>query len=298
MRSPLRGTPIRAHPLMLLFPLAMAALGAGGDIAALAVALAVHESFHLAAARLLRVGVRQLRLMPFGGAIDMENPYVLSPGQQLGVAAAGPLGNLAALVSAAALAHWGVLPPRMAVALVRSNLVLMLFNLLPALPLDGGRMLAALLSGRLGRDRAAGLGIALGRILAAALLALAVWAWIVRGKLNLSLVLCAVFILAAAPEERRALSNLEIDTMLNALTPPGGPIPARICAVSAGCPARVALRAADPRALTLYAVYDGGRFSGFTDDRRLLEAALARSPNAPVAAADPRRSPLAQANTA
>ena len=278
-------TRLRAHPLMLLFPLAMAALGVRGDGAALLAALACHEASHLLAARLLRVGVGQLRLMPFGGAIEMENPYALSPGQLLGVAAAGPLGSLAALVCGAALAHWGVLPPPMALSLIRTNLVLMLFNLLPALPLDGGRMLVALLSGRLGRDRAAEIGIALGRALAVALLALAAWTWLARGRLNLSLALCAIFLLASAPDERRALSGVSLRTMLNELTPLGDPIPARVCAVSEKCPVRIALRAADPRALTLYAVYSGDRLTGFVDDRRLLAAALSRTADATVAAA-------------
>ena len=272
---------------MLLFPLALAALGVREDTVALLAALACHEAAHILAARLLRVGVSQLRLMPFGGAIALDNPYALSPGQLLGVAAAGPLGSLLALVCSAALAHWGVLPPRLTPALIRTNLALMLFNLLPALPLDGGRMLTALLSGRLGRRRAAEIGIALGRVLAAALAALSVWAWIAGGKLNLSFLLCATFILAAAPDERRALSGLSIRTMLNELTPLGDPVPAQLYAVSDRCPVRTALRAADPRALTLFAVYAGDRLTGFVDDRRLLAAALARPEDPVVSAAFP-----------
>ena len=282
-------TRIRVHPLMLLFPLAAAMLGAGRETTALLLSLSAHEAAHLLAARCLRVGVNQLRLMPFGGAIAMDNPYVLSPGRLFAVAAAGPAGSLSALVLSAALAHWGAIPPPMALVLLQANLLLLCFNLLPGLPLDGGRMLYALLFPRLGRTRAAELGILLGRIAAALLLTAAMAAAIVGGRLNLSPVLSAVFMLASAPDERRALLDARARTLLRELTPMGPPIPVRVHAVSSGCSLRMALRAADSSAVVLYAVYDGTALLGFTDDHSLLEAALKGSIEQPVSAAMPPR---------
>ncbi len=92
-----------------------------------------------------------------------------------------------------------------ALQILQANLILMLFNLLPALPLDGGRTLYALLSPVIGRERAVETGILMGRILAGLMLALSLYIWIARGLVNLSLIFAAIFILAAAPEERRAL---------------------------------------------------------------------------------------------
>ena len=135
------GTRLRVHPLALMFPLMACLLGAGQDALALAIGLLAHESAHLLAARCLGVVVSQLRLMPIGGAILMENPYALRPSRLLIVAAAGPLGSAAMIVLGAALAHWGLLSPCFFMAVTRVNLALLLFNLLPALPLDGGRML-------------------------------------------------------------------------------------------------------------------------------------------------------------
>ena len=275
-------TRISAHPLALLFPLAAAMLGAREDAAALMIGLAAHEGAHLLAAKCLGVGVRQLRLMPFGGAIALDNPYALSPGRLLGVAAAGPLGSGLALVAGAALAHWGLLSPALALTLMRVNLALMLFNLLPALPLDGGRMLYALLSPRLGRERAAEAGIWAGRAAAAALAGLAVCGLVAAGRLNLSLLMAAAFILASAGDERRALSDSRVRTVLSELLPLGEPVPARLWAVGEGCTVRSALRAARPDALTLYAVYKDSRLKSIMDDRRLLEAMLDRSGEMPV----------------
>ena len=267
-------TELRVHPLALMFPIAAALLGGREDGFALPVGLAVHECGHLLAAKALGVDVPQLRLMPIGGAIQLENPYGLPPWKLLCVAAAGPAGSALALLTSAALAHWGLLSPLPALALLRVNLTLMLFNLLPALPLDGGRMLYALLSPRVGPRRAVRVGILLGRVTAAGLLAAALVGCFAPGRFNLSFALAAVFMLASAGDERRALGQSRLQAMLRRLRPISAPAPARLYAVGADCCLQEALRAARPDALTLYAVYKGSRLSSITDDRRLLEAAL------------------------
>ena len=267
-------TRVRAHPLALMYPAMVAMLGGRSDAVALLMGLAVHEGAHLLAARGLGVGVSQLRLMPFGGAITLENPYALSPARLLAVAAAGPLGNGLALFVGAALAHWRLISPALALALLRVNLVLLVFNLLPALPLDGGRMLYALLFPTLGRDRAASVGIWAGRVVAGLLLALALASLLAVGRFNLPCAVAAVFLLASGPDERRALSEVRARTVLSELRPILRPVPARIWGVGGDCRVRDALRAARPDALTLYAVYKDSRLASVTDDRRLLEAAL------------------------
>ena len=281
MRIQAGRTRLRLHPLMLMFPALTSALGHRGDATALLASLAVHEGAHLLAARAAGIRVTELRLMPFGGAARLGNLYALPPGHLWAIAAAGPAANLIVLLTASALCQWGWLRVASALALTRVNLTLMLFNLLPALPLDGGRMLYALTCKRLGRGRAAGLGIALGRALSLGLLGLALRGLWVTRRLNLSLVACALFILASASEERRALSDLGAVTLLNALRHPDRPVEMRLCAVSADCPAMTALRHAAPDAATLYAVYENDALSAFADERQLLNVALA-SPTAPV----------------
>jgi len=275
-------TRLRIHALTLLFPLVATALGAGQEVLALTVALAVHEGAHILAARALGIPITQLQLMPFGGAIVMENPYALPAGRLLLTAAAGPAGNLLALLASAALAHWGWLSPGTALAFSGANLLLMLFNLLPALPLDGGRILYAALFPRIGRARAANCGLWAGRIVSALLFTVTVFSWINTGRLNLSPVFAAIFILSSAARERESLSGLRVETMLSELKPLRQPVPARLVAVGGDCGAQAALRLARPDALTLYAVYDGSRLASFTDDRRLLKAMLERGVNARV----------------
>ena len=277
-------TRIIVHPLALLYPLAACMLGAGMDALALMIALTVHEGAHLLAARGLGVGIARLRLTPFGAAMVMDNPYGLSPLRLLAVAVAGPLSNALVLLTAAALTHWRMLSPAFALVFVRTNLALLAFNLLPALPLDGGRMLYALTARQLGRARAAALGIRMGWATAAVLLLFALRVLLQTGRFNLSLAACAVFLLASGPEERRALSDLRAASPLNALRDHRVPIGLTLCAVAADCPALDALRHAAPDAATLYAVYRGDRLAAFVDERALLNRAI-EDPEASVASA-------------
>ena len=270
----LGNTRLRAHGLMLLLPLLAAALGLRTELAVLGISLGLHEAAHLLTARALGVRVAQLRLMPFGGAAELENIYALAPGRLLAIAAAGPAVNAALVFAAAALCQWGVLSPALAMLALRLNLTLMLFNLLPALPLDGGRMLYALLAGALGRNRAVSLGIVTGRIVAVGLVALLIRGWLVTGRCNLSLAACALFIATSAPEERRALAQTRVTSPLNALKSYDRPLNLRLCAVSAELGALRALRHTARGEAMLYAVYRDGRLSALADERALLSAVL------------------------
>ena len=275
-------TRIIVHPLALLYPVMAAMLGSGTEAAALLLALALHEEAHLLAAHALGVGIASLRLTPFGGAMAMENPYGLPAPRLAAVAAAGPLANLLALVCAGALAHWRLIAPGFALAFIQTNLVLLAFNLLPALPLDGGRIAYALLSVKLRPKRALSFGIWMGRAVAALLLCACAAFAVAWRRVNLSFLFAAVFILASADGERQALSDTRMKAVLGTLRPIHRPVSARVLAVGADCDVHAALRAARPDAPTLFAVYKGNRLSSITDDRRLVEAALEGGPGVKV----------------
>ena len=274
-------TRLHIHPLMLMLPWLAALLGAGMEACTLLLSLCVHEAAHLACAWLLCVPVESLRVMPFGGSMALGNPYRLSPLRLFGIAAAGPAASLGLAVLSGALAQWNALGPEAALCMLRVNLALLTFNLFPALPLDGGRMLFALTERRLGRDRAFGLGLWLGRVLAVALLALAVVGWAKTGRLNLSPLFAAVFLVSSESSERRALTGAKLSTLADALSLGGEPVPAQLCAVSASDSLTSALGQARPGTVTLYLVYDGKRAPVLTDERQLIEAAI-DDPTAPV----------------
>ncbi len=267
---------LRIHPLALLLPPLALALGLREALPALLISLTVHEAGHLAAARAARVRMDALTVMPFGCALRLGNLYALSPGQVLAVSAGGPLFSLLLLLADGALAHWGLLSPAFAISLLRVTLTLLLFNLLPALPLDGGRMLYALTARRLGRDRAARLGAVMGCVVAAGLAGGTIWLTLRGGRFNLTPALCAVFILKGVAEDRAALGEALPASLLNALRTRDAPVPLRLYAVRADCPAIRALRSAAPDAAALFAVYRGERLAALVDERALLCLALER----------------------
>ena len=268
------GTRIRVHPLMMLLPLLAAMLGKAEETVAVMLSLALHESAHLLCARILGARVEELRLMPFGGSAQLGNLYLLSGIRLFAISATGPAANLALVVLSAALAQWQLLSPLKALTLMRCSLTLMLFNLLPALPLDGGRMLYALIARRLGRKRAVEIGILSGRILCALLLMGALAGSIGSHRLNISPILAAVFIVASAENEKKALTEARVSSLLSALKRADDPIPMQICAVSSDCSLKDALKCVVPDSATLFAIYDHGEMEGFLDDKTVLEVAL------------------------
>lgn len=278
MRLQFRDTQLKLDALMPLLAAVGAALGYGTEMLAMAIALSAHELAHWAAARACGVGIASIRLTPFGGLSQMENPYLLTPGRLMLIAAAGPCANLLALVVSAALCHWNLLPPEVCAELLSANAVLMLFNLLPALPLDGGRMLFGMLTLFLPRKTALNAGIWSGRALAMLLILASVAGAALHHHLNLSLPAAAVFILASAGDERRALNNSRAETLLNALRPIPHPTRVDVLAIDESLPAHDALRAAVPGKVTLYAVYSGDRLIQLIDQRALLRRALEKEP--------------------
>jgi len=149
------GIPLRAR-LSFLIMLAAVLLFWGGLSGIFVVLLAfgsviAHEFGHALAARKLGVGVSSIELHFFGGVANLTN-LPKSANDEVVIAAAGPAVSFAlagtgyALYTATGLSVFGLLGA--------INLVIALFNLLPALPMDGGRIFRALLSKHYGFQRA------------------------------------------------------------------------------------------------------------------------------------------------
>jgi Zn-dependent protease/predicted transcriptional regulator len=171
----------------------------------------LHELGHSLVARAFGIPVRHITLLPIGGVSQMEkNPK--TPAHEFIIAGAGPLVNflIAGLLlvttdvastlektPAADLAK--TMTPGLDTALLwlfMANVFLAVFNLVPAFPMDGGRMLRALLATFLGITEATRIAAAVGQLLA---MALGLFG-LLSG--NLLLVLVAVFIFFGAGQER------------------------------------------------------------------------------------------------
>lgn len=276
MQIQLRKTTLKIDILTFLFA-AIGWIWAGGrEVTVLAASLSIHELAHLAAAKVLCIDVGQIRLTPFGGMARIDNPYVIPPMRLFAMAAAGPLANLILIMVIASLNSWLGLHATTAALLIRINATLMLFNLVPVLPLDGGRMLYAVLSLIMPRAKAVNAAIWLGRLFSLLLILFAAYGVFLHGQLNLSPLFAAVFILASASDERRALSDSHIRGIIRSTQPILNPTHAELIAIDASISPENALRAARPDRITLFAVYNGSEFSGIVDDRTLIARILHR----------------------
>jgi Zn-dependent protease/CBS domain-containing protein len=147
---------------------------AAAFVVLLYVSVLVHELSHSVVARSFGLPVRRILLYPLGGVSEIEREAP-TPGREFAVAAAGP-----ALSLVLGVVGWGlaqVAPYGVTGALIRqlmfANFVVAAFNLLPGLPLDGGRMLRAVIWKVTGRPGSATIAAAwVGRVLAIGLLAI------------------------------------------------------------------------------------------------------------------------------
>ncbi|WP_239615208.1 M50 family metallopeptidase [Cohnella mopanensis] len=141
-----RGIQFRLHPLFVLVMIASIATGQFAELVTLFVIVLWHEFGHLVAA--LRFGwtVREVKLLPFGGVVEVEDAGTLPVREEVWVAIAGPVQNVILAAIGYSLGHIGWIDRGWADDFVRANVLIGLFNLLPVLPLDGGRILQAWIS--------------------------------------------------------------------------------------------------------------------------------------------------------
>ena len=217
----LMGIPIRIHltfALLIVWLLAWAS-GREQSLALWAAVLGLvvlcrllHELGHALAALFYGLRTREIVLYPVGGVARLEgSPRGLS---ETAIALAGPAVNLVLMIgflSAALLSRFPlqVESQRSAlgvvlVALFYANLLLFLFNLVPAFPMDGGRALRGLLTVAVGEDRATRAATFFGQAIALLFALIAVFGPLPDLGLRFVLLLVAFFVLAGANQERVA----------------------------------------------------------------------------------------------
>ncbi|WP_406474706.1 site-2 protease family protein [Streptomyces platensis] len=133
----------------------------------------VHELAHTVAAIRFKLPVRRIQLQFFGGVSEIEKETE-TPGREFVLAFVGPLLSLVlagVFYAGMQLVEPGTVPGVLLAGLMISNLIVAVFNLLPGLPLDGGRMLRALVWKITGRPMSGTIAAAwVGRALAVTVL--------------------------------------------------------------------------------------------------------------------------------
>jgi stage IV sporulation protein FB len=163
-------------------------------------ALVLHELAHLVVAWLLGVGFQKIELTPVGGVAQADGSLELDPQVETTVALAGPFGSFMLGAACLLLANYEEYAPVAAFGF-QANLALACFNLLPALPLDGGRALRGLLAQRFGYVRATALLAAIGRVCGLGMLLAGLWA-LAEGTVYPTLLCGGVYLYWAAGREQ------------------------------------------------------------------------------------------------
>ncbi len=238
------GIPVQVHWTFLLIFVYVFFLGyrenwswvsmgwSGLFVTALFVCVVLHEFGHALTARRFGVNTRDIILSPIGGVARLDR-LPEKPMQEFHVAIAGPLVNVG--ISLALSPYFllvsgdtrqqlqnillGLFYPESNIfvrdltpfdyflfGLIALNLTLALFNLLPAFPMDGGRVLRALLSLRLGRRRATRVAAYIGQAFAVLLVVYAVW------QFSIITAFIGIFVFTTAANEYRMV---QLDTSLS-----------------------------------------------------------------------------------
>ncbi len=178
-------------------------------ITLLFVSVLLHEFGHIFAARYYHIGTPDVLLTPLGGIARIAK-MPEEPRQELVIALAGPAVTLLIAVVLAVTVTLGggstLLPPGgwfdmpLWVALLWTNVILLGFNLIPAFPMDGGRVLRALLAGRLGMVRGTRIAGRIGQ-------AVAVGFALIGLQYNPFLLLIAAFVFLGAQAEMESVQT-------------------------------------------------------------------------------------------
>ena len=187
------------HPLFYIFGLYFAFTGKVFSFLTITFCAVVHEFGHALAAERRGYKLKKITLMPYGAVISGETGG-MTAADEIYTVIFGPLVNLFTWLFILAL--WWLFPityPYTELA-ATANFSLFFVNLLPAFPLDGGRLLLCLLTKPLGRKKASIITRSVGVFLSLSLLGL--FAYSCFTTVNFSLAFFAAFLLFGAIEKR------------------------------------------------------------------------------------------------
>jgi Zn-dependent protease len=217
------GIGVYIHWSFLILPLliggsALASAGVAAAVQSVLFVLAIfgcvllHELGHALTARQFGIGTRSITLLPIGGVANLDR-MPRKPAHELAVALAGPAVNVAiaavlffvllAVGTVGSLLRMPAVSSPFLVQLLWANVALVIFNMLPAFPMDGGRVLRAILATFLPHARATSIAAGVGQVMAV------LFAFVAFSYSQWTLLLIAVFIFFAGRAEAQMAQTQE-----------------------------------------------------------------------------------------
>ncbi len=247
------GIKLKIHPLFYLLGLYYAFTGRIFIFIVYTVTAVVHELGHSIVAGGKGYKLNKITLMPFGAVVtgDLSD---IDFKDEISIAIAGPMINLA--VALFFIAFWWTFPEIYAYTdlAVESCLSIALINCIPAYPLDGGRVLSAFLSLKIGKKRAQKVCRILGVFFSVLFLGLFVLT--VFNKVNFSILFFALFIFSGAVNRESDVGYVRIYNGVNVKKLKKGVVVKRI-AIEKSVTVKKLLSILDADAINEVDVYDG-----------------------------------------
>lgn len=258
---------IFVHPLFIVFAGLLIYLNYFVLLISYLITVILHEFAHSIVASKLGYRLNQITLMPHGASLGGESRFFCSRDEIL-VAIAGPLCNIILAVLGCAI--WWIFPTTYAYTqvFVYANLCTAVINCLPVFPLDGGRVLLALLNKKLDKKTAFRRVRILGVIIASCIL-LAFFVTVFFAP-NFTLFVFGVFLLLTSILEDKHTFYSQIGILENKANHLGKGLKIRALAVPEDMPLFRLISTITPDSLTEFAVIDSNyRVIGKINERDL-----------------------------
>jgi stage IV sporulation protein FB len=189
-----RGTAYRFHPLFSLVIIGSVLTGYFIEVITLFGIVLIHEFGHAAAAKGFGWRLKEVQLLPFGGVAVVEELGTVPAREELIVALAGPLQHLWLIGFAYGAQAFPGVNQEWWSYFIQANIMIALFNLLPILPLDGGKIIQCLLSYIMPYHSCVYYAIVISLLFSALMIVAAVYK-VLSGDLQLNLLVIGLFLL-------------------------------------------------------------------------------------------------------
>lgn len=248
------------HLATVLIAAYMLLIGLGWTLAVAGVSVLLHEAAHAVVSASLGAPPAEIEITPLGALMRQEDEERLSPGKRLLMLLSGPAMSLLLCWIALLLTRSGVLSVVLGRMLFLSNMTLLMMNLLPALPLDGGRVLALVLSLRLRQETVRQIMRVIGTALGFACLIANLVVTLRMGGLNFSLATAGCFLMYAGAAATTSAAMAELRQLMDRriLLEKRGALPCRWITVTDRLPLRQAVAQLRPGCHTMLVIVETG----------------------------------------
>ena len=174
----------------------------------------IHELFHMFAAMLLSVKIKSILLMPFGLTLRLADKLIGNPIKEVIIAFSGPVANALMFLLAVSMERLYIWGGTSLFLFKYLNICMLFINLLPCMPLDGGRILRALLVLNAGYINAVSFQRKVEKIIIILLAVCGTWL-LIYTKFNMSLVVIAAFLAFNLADEEKKKNYILMREIIN-----------------------------------------------------------------------------------